>query len=174
MGSHCRTRPSARMSAWFACLGMGMFGLTAAAGAAVADDLDGPSWDPSSGVSAVPLWTGSDPAPLPLNGPGAGCGQITTPNGALGGLRALNGLTCQEAKAAFDRYLNDPARANGGRWQLVSYDDGWTCLTTLHPGATGPSVGGIWKECELDLTTGSIGQTPGNPRAELDWLGADG
>lgn len=124
-------------------------------------------------ATTAPLSVGGVRVPVPLNEPGADCGQVSTPNGGLGLLRATNGLTCPEAKAAFDRYLSDPARAMGGRWQLVSYDDGWTCLTTLYPGVTGPPVGGIWKECELDLATRSIGQTPGNPRAELDWLGSN-
>ena len=128
---------------------------------------------PATPGAAAPLSVGGRRGPMPLNGPGVDCGQLVTPNGGSGGLRATNGLTCPEAKAAFDRYLSDPARAMGGRWQLVSYDDGWTCLTTLYPGVTGPRVGGVWKECELDLVTHSIGQTPGNPRAELDWLGSN-
>lgn len=126
-----------------------------------------------SGVAgaATPLDAGPR-APLPLSGPDTECAQITTPNGGLAQIRAVGSVTCPEATAVTDRYLSDPAVASGGRWQLVDYDDGWTCLTTLYPVGSGrPSPGDVWKECQLNTDSAS-GRSA--DRAELYFLGAPG
>ncbi|UGT64562.1 hypothetical protein [Nocardia asteroides] len=76
------------------------------------------------------------------------CGSLTYPQtgNRVTVTVATGRLTCAEARAVFDRYLNDSTVSHTGNTWAAEFD-GWICVT---PTATAAQIEQIAGECDRD------------------------